>query len=88
MRQLASALHCAGALLEVERADYCFEGRFRFDLGDGWSLVISADDAGRFRLDACHLSRVRATLWTLAEDRARLRALVLSARHEVAAIAA
>jgi hypothetical protein len=88
IRELADALRLTGDLLGVERADYCFDGRFRFELDGDWSLVISPDSAGRFRLDACCRSRVRATLWCLAGDRARLEILVLSARQEVAALAA
>lgn len=88
IRALASAIWLIGQLLDVDHADYCFEGRFSFALADEWSLVISADDAGRFRLDACHRSRVRATIWCLAEDRARLTDLVLGIRQEAAALAA
>lgn len=88
LHRLASALVLIGQLLDAERAEYCFEGRFRFRLSEDWSLVISADDAGRFRLDACLRSRVRCTLWCLADDRPRLAGLVLSARQEAAALAA
>lgn len=87
-RELGSALALASELLGATRADYCFEGRFRFRLGGGWSLVISADDAGRFRLQACYRSRVRRTLWCLADDRVRLAGLVVAAQQEAAALAA
>lgn len=83
-RELARALRLIGHLLDEREADYCFEGRFRFRLSDDWSLVVSTDDAGRFRLEACLRSRVRCTLWTLAADTARLEALVLAARREAA----
>lgn len=88
IRQLVAALVLIGSLLDEPTADYCFEGRFRFQLGGDWSLVISADDAGRFKLDACNRSRVRATMWTLADDLERLEALVLSARDEAIALSA
>ncbi len=86
--ELAHALRQIGTLLGADRADYRFEGRFSFGLADGWSLVISADDAGRFRLEACRASRVRATLWCRVGDWARLESLVLSAQQEAAALAA
>lgn len=86
IRQLAAALVLIGRLLDEPQADYCFEGRFRFRLGGEWSLVISADDAGRLRLDACNRSRVRATMWTLADDLERLEALVTGARVEASAL--
>lgn len=85
-RQLARALKLIGSLLDVEQADYCWEGRFRFPLPGEFSLVISPDDAGRFRLEVSLLSRVVATLWCFADDRRRLEELVLSARHESAAL--
>lgn len=88
LRELAGALAFVARLLDADRADYCFEGRFRFTLDGGWSLVISADDAGRLRIDACLRSRVRCTLWCPVEDRARLERLVLSARHEALALTA
>ncbi len=88
LRELASALVLVADLLGADRADYCFDGRFRFELDGGWSLVISADDAGRFRVEACLRSRVRATLWCPAGDRRRLEALILSAAREAAALAA
>lgn len=86
--ELARALRLIAEVLDADHADYCFEGRFRFDLDGEWSLVISADDAARLRLDACLRSRVRATLWCPVQDRARLERLVLSARRETAALAA
>lgn len=88
LRTFARTLRLVSGLLDVTEADYCFEGRFRFRLDGGWSLVVSADDAGRFKFEACYRSRVRARMWCLAEDRARLEALVLSARDEAAALAA
>lgn len=86
--ETVSTLKLAGHLLGATEAAYCFEGRFRFELGGEWSIVISPDDAGRFRLDACHRSRPRATMWCAAADRARLRALVLAARDEALALTA
>lgn len=85
---LVRVLSLTARLLDAREADYCFEGRFRFDLGGDWSLVLSADDAGRFRLDACLRSRVRATMWCRWDDEDRLTALVLSASREAAALAA
>lgn len=88
LRTLARSLRLIAGLLDAREADYCFEGRFRFRLSADWSLVVSADDAGRLRLDACHRSRVRATMWCLAGDRGRLEALVRAVRNEAAALAA
>jgi len=80
-------LRFVAGILDATEADYCFDGRFRFALDGDWSLVISADDAERFRLEACLRSRVRATLWCHVSDRARLERLVVAARREAAALA-
>lgn len=88
MIQLARALRLVARLLDQPTADYCFEGRFRFRLSEDWSLVISADDAARIKLSACFRSRVRATMWTFADDPERLSALVLAASREAATLAA
>jgi hypothetical protein len=84
LHQLLASVHRAGRLLGTGRATYCFEGRFKLDLGADWALVISADYAGRFRLEACRSGRVLATMWCAAGDQQRFDDLVLSARAEVA----
>jgi hypothetical protein len=62
--------------------------RFYFPLdGGAWSVAISPDSAGRFRVDVCTGVRIRATMWVRAGDRDRLADLVLSARTEVLALA-
>lgn len=88
LRTFARTLRLIGRLLDAPTADYCFEGRFRFRLSGDWSLVVSADDAARFKFEACYRSRVVARMWCLAEDRARLEAIVLAARDEAATLAA
>lgn len=88
LKTTGRTLRLVGRLLGAAHADYCFEGRFRFRLEGEWSLVVSADDAGRFKFEACHRSRVKARMWCLAGDRPRLEALVLSVRDEAAALAA
>lgn len=85
--QTLAAVWLVGEITGIERASYCFEGRFRFELGAGWSLVLSPDDAGRFRLDACLAAHVRATMWVLAGDECRLASLALAASEEAAALA-
>lgn len=86
-RQLLLAVQRAGRLLGVDQATYCFEGRFKLDLLGDWSLVISPDDAGRLRLEACACERVRATMWCLATDRERFAELVVGAAAEAALLA-
>lgn len=85
-RQLAAALKLVADLLGVEHAEYCFEGRFRFELGGDWSLVLSPDSNDRFRLDVWIPSRRVASMWCTAEAHGRLGDLVLSAREESAAL--
>jgi hypothetical protein len=86
--QLISAVRRAAILLGVGRATYCFEGRFRLPLAGDWALLISSDDAGRLRLEACLSGRVRATMWCLASDRERFAELVGAVSEEAAALVA
>lgn len=88
IRQMIVALKAVGGALGIERADYCFEGRFRLALAGDWSLVLSPESAGRIRVDACHSGRIRATMWTRSDDLARLTALARSAQSEAAALLA
>lgn len=87
MQQLAVALRLLGDVLGASRATYCFDGRFAFSLQGGWKLVISPDDAGRFRLEAVLSDRVRATMWCLAHDHKRLAELVWAAKCEATPVA-
>lgn len=86
-RQTIEALRLVARALETDAA-YVFEGRFHFRLDSRWSVAISPDSAGRFRVSVFRGARQGATLWTLAGDRDRLADLVLSAKAEVAALAA
>lgn len=86
--QTVAALRFASDLIGAREAAHCFGNRFAFALGGGWSLAISADDADRFRLEACYRSRIRATMWCRAADRRRFEALVLGARDEALALTA
>lgn len=63
-------------------------GAFMFDLGGGWALRVSPDDAARFRLSACYGAAEVATLWSRAGDLGRLAALARDLRADVAALAA
>jgi hypothetical protein len=88
LHRLAKALRLVGAVLGQREATYLFDGRFAFALQAGWSLVISPDDAQRWRVDACLNGTSRATMWSLVDDRERLVALVASMRDEAAALVA
>lgn len=88
--RLARALLLAGALL----GDYeCFylRRRFHFVLSAGWSIAISTESAGRFRVEACQLSRPRNTLWSLDGEDEHLAGAILeltafveqAKRHEI-----
>ena len=85
--QLVAAIKLVGASVGAREAVYCFEGRFAFQLGAGWWLAVSPDDAGRFRIEACRGGRVRATMWCLAGDDARLAELASMAAEEATALA-
>lgn len=86
--QLVHAVKLVGYVTGATEASYAFDGRIAIALSAGWSLAISPDDAGRFRLEASHSGRVRATMWCLANDHARLAELAWAARVEAAALVA
>jgi hypothetical protein len=84
---LVRAARTLGAELGVGTATYCFGGRLALRLADGWALLISPDDAGRFRLEVARSDRVVATMWCMEGDRRRLAELARSAQTEAAALA-
>lgn len=64
------------------------ERRYHFAVADGWTIAVSPESAGRFRLDACRYVRPVTTLWTLAGEDGRLAGCVLALRDQIAALAA
>jgi hypothetical protein len=62
---------------------YGLDGTFHFSLGDGWSISVCPESAGRLRLQACRWTSPVATLWTAAEDIARLKSLVVELEAEI-----
>lgn len=69
--ELDEALTSVAATLDRWMA-YYVEGAFHFPLGGGWTIAVSAESAGRFKIDACHRTVPRSTMWVLAQDHARL----------------
>jgi hypothetical protein len=84
-RDTITALRLVGRVLGTPTT-YQLDGRFHFPLGGGWSLALSPDDAGRFRLGAFYGRTEVATLWCLEGDRRRLADLALGLRSEVAGL--
>lgn len=72
---LAAALQAVAATLSQDTC-WLYEGRFHFPVG-GLTLAISAESAGRLRLDVCVAGEPRDTLWILAGEHERLTDLVL-----------
>lgn len=62
---------------------WLYQRRYHFTVGSGWTIALSGDSAGRFRLDTCHHTRTVSSLWVLREDRDRLAALALSLRDRL-----
>lgn len=88
--EVMRALRLIGRVVGASEATYCFEGRFAVRLapGSGWWLVISPDDAGRFRVSVARSGRVRASMWCLAGNDARLAELASAALRESATLVA
>lgn len=86
-RETIAALRHVGQVLGTTTA-FVHEGSFHFRLDSRWSLAISPEDAGRFRVSIFRDARERAIVWSLAGDRDRLADLALAAQAEVLALAA
>lgn len=66
-----------------QRIAFVYRGAFHFRLGDGWTLALSSEDAGRFRLDACRWTDPVSTLWALSDGHERLAALATEMAAEI-----
>lgn len=71
-----STLRRVGELLGVERC-FFYRGSYHFPLGEGWSIAITPESAGRFCVASCSWSRPVIRYWTHATDDDRLAGLVL-----------
>lgn len=90
---MPSMLQTVEALIAIrdaldEQCCYQIGGRFHFRLNAVWTVALSADSAGRFRIEACYCGRPLATMWALAGDLDRIADLALAARSEVLALSA
>jgi hypothetical protein len=74
-QRTAKTLALAAKMLRVERGFYHL-GKVHIPLGDGDTLALSADSAGRMRIDYCSRGRVRDTRWVIDGDERRLARVV------------
>lgn len=74
--RVARTLRRVGELLGDTQCFYS-RGRFHFPLGAGWSIAVAPESAGRFRIECCHLSRPRTTLWSLDGEDDHLAGVIL-----------
>jgi hypothetical protein len=71
-----------------QRYAYWHRGRYHFEIGAEWSIALSAESAGRLRVDACRHTAVVSSLWTDADDTDRLAVLVVDMREAIGRVAA
>jgi hypothetical protein len=71
---ILSALDAVAAELDLWIC-YFHLGRFHFSMGGGWSIAVSSESAGRFRIETCRLCRPTTSMFALAHDLARLAGL-------------
>jgi hypothetical protein len=81
---LLDALDAAARALGQDSC-YRYLGRYHFSIGGGWSVALSAESAGRLRVEACRLCRPVHTMWVLPHRLDRLAGLVRRMSSEVAA---
>lgn len=74
--RIESTLQRVAELLDVDRC-FLYRRSYHFSLGEGWTIAITPESAGRFRVAACKWSRPVVPFWTLATDVDRLAGLVL-----------
>lgn len=80
--ELAEAL-CVVAEKLDRNVCYAHHGRFHFTLGDGWTIAVSAESAGRLRVETCLRCSPRTRMWVLARKHDRLAGLVARMSQEV-----
>lgn len=62
---------------------WLYQRRYHFTVGAGWTIALSPDSAGRFRLDTCRHTRTVSSLWVLGDDHDDLAGFVLSLRDQL-----
>lgn len=80
--EVFQALLAVGTVLG-RRYAYWHAGAYHFVLADNWTLAMSPEPAGRFRLETCFRGDVRATFWSLSSDRERLASIAARMEAEV-----
>ena len=68
-----------------KRGCWLYQRRWHFTVRDEWTVAISAESAGRLRVDACRHTTPTASFWVLAGDHDRLAGVVLSLTEQIAA---
>lgn len=71
-----------------QRYAYWHRGRYHFEIDDEWSIALSAESAGRLRVDACRRTVPVSSLWADADDTDRLAGLVVGMREAIGRVAA
>lgn len=77
-----TALGAAGARLELD-VTWLFAGSYHFRLGQGFTIALTPESAGRVRIEACRWTRSLNRVWALLEDTDRIGAIVGEMRDQV-----
>jgi hypothetical protein len=75
-----SALQCIADVLGMHTC-WLYRCRWHFSVGAGFTIALSPDSAGRFRIDTCRRTRTVSSLWVLPEDRDSLAGIVHARRQ-------
>lgn len=62
---------------------WLYRRRYHFTVGEGWTIALSPDSAGRFRLDTCRHTRIESSLWVLGDDHASLACVAAALRDQL-----
>jgi hypothetical protein len=62
---------------------WLYQRRYHFSVGQGFTIALSPDSAGRFRVDTCRLTRTVSSLWVLGDDHDSLAGVALALRDQL-----
>jgi hypothetical protein len=62
---------------------WLYQRRYHFSVGYGWTLAISPESAGRFRIEACRWTRPGVTVWVTEGDDDRLAGSIVGLLEDI-----
>lgn len=80
--EIHAALQSIAAVFGMHTC-WLYQRRYHFSVGAGWTIALSPDSAGRFRLDTCRHTRTVSSLWVLENERVSVAVIALVLRDQL-----